>query len=128
MPVRKVYPRSATQEESNRQFSTAINEIIDSLPLRVSRGVSSAGSADIEAGVYLCDASGGAFSLTLPAVASFKYRSLCIKKVDGSGNAVTVDGSGSETIDGAATYALSSQYAAVTVYSDGDEWHITATV
>ena len=128
MAVRKVYPRSATQEETNRQFASAINEVIDSLPSRVSRLVSGAATADIDAGVYLCDASGGAFTLTLPSVAAYKFRSLTIKKVDNTGNAVTVDGSGAETIDGASTYALPSQYNSVTVYSDGSEWHITASV
>lgn len=128
MPVRKVYPRSATQEESNRQFAQAINEIIDSLPIATSRSVSAASVADINAGVYLCDASGGAFTLAMPSAAAFKYRALTIKKVDSSGSAVTVQGNASETIDGSNTYALASQYATVTIYSDGQKWHVISTV
>ena len=127
MPVRKVFPTYPTQGEAIRKLSEAINSIIDDLPVRVSRAVSSAATADINAGVYLADATSAAFTVTLPSVAAYKYRQLTIKKVDSSANAVTVDGNGSETIDGATTYALSAQYDSVTIYSDGSEWHVIAT-
>ena len=41
-----------------------------------------------------------------------------------SGDAVTVDGAGAETINGAATYALTAQYQTVSIMSDGTNWMI----
>lgn len=70
------------------------------------------------------DATGAAFTVTLPLAADAKEKLLIIKKIDASGNAVTVDGSASETIDGAATYALSSQWASVKLMSNGSQWLI----
>jgi len=75
--------------------------------------------------VILCDASGGAFTVTLPeATGGADGRVFHIKKVDASANAVTVDGHAAETIDGAATQALSAQYDSIMLVSDGTEWWI----
>jgi hypothetical protein len=77
--------------------------------------------------VILCDASGGAFSVTLPAVAGSTGHVYTIKKTDVSANAVTIDGDASETIDGATTLALSAQYDFATIICDGSEWHVIGT-
>jgi len=86
--------------------------------------------------VFICDASAGAFALTLPAAGALEDitekndgRILIIKKKDSSANAITVTRAGSDTIDGATTYALSAQYDSVTLVddSDGDAWNIIAT-
>jgi hypothetical protein len=71
-----------------------------------------------------CSASGGAFTVTLPAAASNTGMVVTIKKTDSSSNAVTVDANGAETIDGATTVALSSQYEAITLACDGTGWHV----
>lgn len=52
--------------------------------------------------IILCDTTGGAFTVTLPA-ATGSGRILTFKKTDAAANAVTLDGAGAETIDGAAT-------------------------
>lgn len=61
--------------------------------------------------VILVDCTGGAVTITLPAIATAnrgkEYR---IKKIDASGNAVTVARSGSDTIDGATSSSLTAQY------------------
>lgn len=72
----------------------------------------------------ICDATSAAFTITLPAAASHTGRVYHIKKIDATGNAVTVDGNSSETIDDATTATLASQYDAVTIQSDGSEWWI----
>jgi hypothetical protein len=80
-------------------------------------------TADQDRVTFLCDASGGAFTLTLPpaATADNGFEVTLVK--DGTDvNAVTLDGDGSETIDGAATRALSLPGARVTVISDGSNW------
>jgi len=72
----------------------------------------------------LCDASSAAFTVTLPAATSHTGRIYHIKKTDSSGNGVTVDGNGSETIDGATTQVISTQYDSLMIQCDGTTWHI----
>lgn len=72
----------------------------------------------------ICDASGGAFTVTLPAAATCTDLILIIKKNEASANAVTIDGNASETIDSAATKILSSSMESATLQSDGTEWWI----
>lgn len=76
--------------------------------------------------VVLCSASGGAFTVTLPAVASFQHKVYTIMKTDSGGNAVTVDGNASETINGATTQALAAQYDSITIVCNGTAWFIIA--
>lgn len=74
--------------------------------------------------VILCDASGGAFTVTLPTAVGISGKVYRIKKIDSSANAITIDADGSETIDDSTTRVLSSQYDAITIISDGSEWWI----
>lgn len=74
--------------------------------------------------VVLCDASGGAITVTLPAASGNAGRHYHIKKIDSSGNAVTIEGDGSETIDGKTTQAIAVQYNSINIVCDGSEWHI----
>lgn len=81
---------------------------------------------------FPCDATGGAFAITLPLAGALDElsRILIIKKTDASGNAVTVTRAGSDTIDGATTYALSAQYDTVVLIDDegGGAWHVMGSV
>lgn len=72
----------------------------------------------------LCSASGGAITLTLPAAASWTGHEINCKKTDSTANVVTIDGNSAETIDGAATRALKTQYESITLISDGSNWWI----
>jgi hypothetical protein len=74
--------------------------------------------------VILCDASGGAFTVSLPAASGMARLILHVKKTDSSGSAVTIDGDSTETIDGDQTIDLSLQYESVTIVSDGTSWYI----
>jgi hypothetical protein len=71
------------------------------------------------------DASGAGITVTLPtvALAANGFR-IGIKKTDSSTNAVTVDGDGAETIDGAANYLLNGQYETLWLICNGTTWHI----
>ena len=71
-----------------------------------------------------CDASVGAISINLPTAASTTGKIFEVKKTDSTGNVITIDGNGSETIDGSLTQPLSVQYMNVSILSDGSEWHI----
>ena len=74
--------------------------------------------------VILCDASSGGFTVNLPAAATSTDRVYIIKKTDSSANAVTVDGNGSETIDGATTAVLAVQNQSITISCTGSAWVI----
>jgi hypothetical protein len=69
-----------------------------------------------------CDASGGAFSVTLPTAVGVPGQRYVVKKVDSSVNAVTVATTSSQTIDGATTYSLAAQWDSVRVVSNGANW------
>lgn len=71
---------------------------------------------------YVIDCTSGTFTVTLPASSGRTGRILIIKN-SGAGT-ITVDGNASETIDGAATYSLSVQYATVQIMCDGTNWKI----
>ena len=73
---------------------------------------------------YVVDCTSGTFTVTLPASSGRTGRILIIKN-SGAGT-ITVDGNASETIDGAATYAMAVQYATVQIMSDGTNWKIIA--
>lgn len=73
--------------------------------------------------IILVDASSGAVTITLPAAATaadgfYVY----VLKTDSSVNAVTIDGDGSETIDGATTILLGNQYEAAMVVTNATSW------
>lgn len=89
--------------------------------VRVVTGTDTATTADV---VLACDATSAAFAETLP-LATGTGQLLRIKKTDASINAVTVTAAGSDTIDGAATKALSVQNQSVDVvdYASG-KWGI----
>lgn len=74
--------------------------------------------------VILC--SGSAFTVTLPAANALSGRQLVIKKTDASlTNIITIAADGSDTIDGAASTTLNTQYEVLTLVSDGTSaWSI----
>jgi len=72
-----------------------------------------------------CDASGGAFTVTLPTASTAKAGFiLIIQKIDSSANAVTIDGHASETINGQTTYTLKHQYQLAHLICDGSNWYV----
>lgn len=81
-------------------------------------------TATINDHVITGDATDGAFTITLPALSELPGLILHIKKIDASGNAVTIDGSGAETIDGATTQVLSTQYDNKMIVAGASEWHV----
>lgn len=100
-------------------------DVAGSISLGFGEGVyTSSTTLDERAFNVICDATGGAFTLTLPAVADCRGRIYFIKKIDASANAVTIDGNGAQTIDGAATYVINAQYNAVTIVAGSSEWHV----
>ena len=83
-------------------------------------------TGNVVSGDYLiiADATGGAITMTLPPAALVSGRIYVFKRINSGANAVIVDPSGAETIDGAATYTLSAQWNSVTIMSNGTAWFI----
>lgn len=71
----------------------------------------------------LVDATTATVTITLPSAVGITGKLYGIKKLDNV-NDVTIDGDGSEEIDGAVDQTISTQYGYISVQSDGTGWHI----
>lgn len=75
------------------------------------RFVTAAYSATEDDEAITADTTAAAFAITLPTVtAELCGRAYTVVKVNGSANTVTVQASGSQTIDGSGSFVISSQY------------------
>lgn len=72
----------------------------------------------------LCDATSGGITINLPAASTVTGRIYNIKKIDNSVNTVTIDPDSTETIDGAATNVISTQWTNIQFQSNGTNWFI----
>lgn len=71
--------------------------------------------------VILADATGGAFSVTLPPAAGISGKIYTVKRVN-AGPVVNIAADGSETIDGDTIVVLNTKGTSVDVISDGTSW------
>jgi len=101
-----------TEEQHFGAISTAYEE------------VSAGTTLDATHQLVAVNAIGGEIMITLPAAAGCTGRKYNIMKADSSANTVTIDGDGSETINGSLTNVLSAQYSAVTLVSNGSGWYV----
>jgi hypothetical protein len=70
--------------------------------------------------LYPCDATGGAFSVTLPAAsASGNGATVFIKKTDSSSNAITIARTGADTLDNDTSLSLTAEDDCYGLVSDG---------
>lgn len=84
-------------------------------------------SMNIELGqkIIRLNGSGGAYSEYLPPAALCKGQEFIFVRTDNTiANAVTIDGYGSETINGSTIYTIYTQYETLKIISDGSEWII----
>jgi hypothetical protein len=72
------------------------------------------------------DAGSGDVAVTLPSATGRDGQIYTIKKIDNSGNAVTVTNNSSQLIDGNNSYSLSTQWALVTVVANNGAWMIVS--
>ncbi len=121
------FPKENTDKELYdflNRFVRSADENIDFLLRPTLRSVSANYTAVDSDYTILVDATGGARTITLPIASKAKNKVYNIKKIDSSTNNVTVDGNGSETIDGATTYVIINQYESIMIHSDGTAWFI----
>jgi len=74
--------------------------------------------------VILGNANGGAITITLPLASGVSGYRFYIKKIDSSSNAVNIARTSSDTIDGATSVSITSQYTTIGVVSNGSLWYI----
>lgn len=70
-----------------------------------------------------CDATTASFTINLPTAVS-NTAQFYIKKIDSTANTVTIDASGTQTIDGGLTAVLTRQYELIGLYSNNANWGI----
>jgi len=87
------------------------------------RKMKTTGTLDGTSSFIVASAGVGSFTINLPAAASHFGRMYTIRKIDSTGNTVTVDANASETIDGDTVRVLSSQWETLQIISDGAKWH-----
>lgn len=74
-----------------------------------------------------CDTTAAGFTITLPAASGNTGLEYDIKKIVAA-NTLTIDANAAETIDGALTLTLTSQYDSVKIVCDGTKWHTVSRV
>ena len=86
---------------------------------------SAAYTMDFDDEMIVCDATGGAFSVTLLPVASMSGKVVEIVKKDSSVNVVTIQANAAELIMGLNTQPMALQYDTLRLWCDGTAWYIT---
>jgi hypothetical protein len=97
----------------------AMTQSGDVLPIVTKSAAYTVGPNDYS---ILVDASGGAVVITLPA-SPVTGQSYNVKKIDASGNSVTISGNG-KVIDGAATLSVPGQWQSYYIQYNGTSWSI----
>lgn len=93
------------------------------IALRVQTNTNVAPAVGDDDYLTLVDTTAGNATITLPSVASCLGRIYVFKKLVAA-NTLTIDGDGAETIDGAATQAVTNQYHLIKVMAGPTEWHL----
>jgi hypothetical protein len=96
-------------------------DIQGSLGLKVTT-ITAATALDQTHNVVLCNT--GPYTVSLPAAASNTGKVYYIKNIDAEGDAITIDGNGTENINANLTYSLNNYHHVVRIISDGNNWHI----
>lgn len=89
----------------------SIRNVQDAFPVKTVTSAYTVGAFDE---VIVADATSAAFTVTLPTAVG-RTRRITVKRINSSANNVTVGTTSGQTIDGAATQSLASQWASITV-------------
>jgi len=103
-------------------YEDLIGQRRENAPRTKPKVVTSAYSVGPKDDLILADATAGAITVTLETAVGADGRRHTVKKIDASGNAVTVACTGGQTIDGAATQATAVRWTVFRVISDGTNW------
>lgn len=97
------------------------NTVITKALNRTVTAISTAYTATAADGVIIESGSSGSVTVTLPPASTSNGMMLTVMRTSAS-NSVVVDGNASETINGAATKTITTQYGCVHIYCDGTQW------
>lgn len=107
------------REMLNRELLPVVRDLREAHNLSVgpvSATVTADTILDEESQYWIVDASAGVVTLTLPSASEWKLP-IHIKRINAGSN-VVISPDGSDTIDGASSRSLTSQYESVTLVSD----------
>lgn len=131
----KINVSNRVTADYNRQ---AFNDILTAIQTAINRGadgylfpvtsVTANYTQSPNDSIILVNATSGAITVTLQPALQCEQKRLTIKKTDSSGNAVTIDANGAETIDGSATKSLATQYKAYELVAQGGSWWIVSAI
>lgn len=114
--------RAAREPWGPRAISSIERQINTKPPVTT---VTASRTIKADAGFLLVDATAGAVTITLPPAREAIGFVITVLKTDAGGNAVTIDGSGAETINGAATKSTTTQWAGWAITSNGAAWFVS---
>ena len=105
-------------------FRNLMGQEMEHSSIKQPRSLSSSSTVNPLDELILVDCSGGAVTLTLETAVGCDGRKHTFKKIDSSTNAMTIDGAGSETIDGTATLSTNVEGVSFAIESDGTNWRV----
>lgn len=113
------YSRRPAPKQYDPSFlNVELARIQKSMPSYVIRSVTANTTLQINDGMIVANANGGAFTITLPNPALGSGQPVTIKKTDSSVNKVTIGG----TVDGVANRTLDLPNDSIIIQSDGSSW------
>ena len=113
------YSRRPLPKKYDPDFlNVELGRIAKAMPSYVIRSVTASTNLQINDGMLVCNATGGAITVTLmdPSLAS--GQPVTIKKSDATANAIVIGG----TVDGTANRTLTNQNDSIVIQSDGTTW------
>lgn len=122
MAFRQLGPSGRTDAAYIQQMASAISEL-QSYQTSTLTQISSNYLANTPNEVILVTAP-APVTVSLPLAKRFYGRTLFVKKMDTSANAVTIAAQSGETIDGASSKSIATQYMSYTLMSFGTGWVI----
>ena len=118
------YYKVVVKDSSGTGFKTYDNLWIQSTNY-YSRTVTGNTTATVEDDFIMCNTNGGTITVTLMEIADGGVTHPLNIKRNGS-NTVVIDGGADETVDGSATYTISTDKRTVQLISDGTNWQISS--
>jgi len=106
-----------------RDHAQAVNQLLDGYTATTVTAATHTGISTQGHALILCDCTANSITVNLPSAAGNKAI-FNIKKMDAGANTVTIEGNGTETIDGALNKVITVQYASYTLMSSGTNWVI----
>ena len=118
-------PSTDTDPPTNATWTVDNVSVPHQLPVVLAKTANYTTVAGDNGKLITCDATAGAFTITLLAAATAgSGHELTIKKIDTGTNAITIDGNGAETIDTLSTFTLNKILESITIVSNGTNWLI----